>query len=140
MEGMVLMMLYIIIAVSFWYYPVRLGLLPRLFLNCADQCAVRVIGINYCDIIRLSRFIQRRRLRKKKQLNFDVQHVQHKKFHRTDLVLQCQLVIYIRRKCLRRYPVPFYPTLSFFVPKLERLNGLKSLFRVIRGKSPWPRV
>lgn len=64
MEGMVLMMLYIIIAVSFWYYPVRLGLLPRLFLNCADQRVVRVIGINHCDIIRLSRFIQRHRLKK----------------------------------------------------------------------------
>lgn len=68
MEGMVLMMLYIIIAVSFWYYPVRLGLLPRLFLNCADQRVVRLIGINHCDIIRLSRFIQRHRLKKKKNL------------------------------------------------------------------------
>lgn len=69
MEGMVLMMLYIIIAVSFWYYPVRLGLLPRLFLNCADQRVVRLIGINHCDIIRLSRFIQRHRLKKKKKIN-----------------------------------------------------------------------
>lgn len=113
---MVLMMLYIIIAVSFWYYPVRLGLLPRLFLNCADQRVVRLIGINHCDIIRLSRFIQRHRLKKKKKLNFDVQHVQHKKFHRTDLVLQCQLVIYIRPEMFAEISGPFlsYPSASLY--------------------------
>lgn len=66
---MVLMMLYIIIAVSFWYYPVRLDLFP-FFFDCADKRAVRAIGINHRDIIRLSRFIQRHRLKKKTSFSF----------------------------------------------------------------------
>lgn len=53
MEGMVLMMLYIIIAVSFWYYPVRFDLSPPFLFGYADRHVIWIIGIIHSNIIRL---------------------------------------------------------------------------------------
>lgn len=77
MEGLVLMMLYLIIAVSFWYYPVRLGLLIcsgkghrltsrvqtrplwlgveidvlTLCVNCNTRCTADLLMVYYLRII-----------------------------------------------------------------------------------------